>query len=257
VTIHAFTVKFLFSSRHEKAIHGRSFKEMTCDTIAPQADNKIKEDYIYNYHRGKLAFGLLLFEFNDAIKEGDGQRLYELYKLALLMYKAYGKTKYSYVVLLYLVKISGILSENDSHNLKWNRFFNKHGKLAANIPLDLRMEQLNKCVKSMWRGLGANVNETSASRLARTTEYVEMILDSIDRDCDIGEASGYRSSGKSEVAVKQIATDLLTIRAFKHQPGRNGHNSFPKFPCDLLKKLDYRDLHSWMSGLVKTWYTFF
>lgn len=230
---------------------------MTCDTIAPQADNKIKEDYIYNYHRGKLAFGLLLFEFNDAIKEGDGQRLYELYKLALLMYKAYGKTKYSYVVLVYLVKISGILSENDSHNLKWNRFFNKHGKIAANIPLDLRMEQLNKCVKSMWRGLGANVNETSASRLARTTEYVEMILDSIDRDCDIGEASGYRSSGKSEVAVKQIATDLLTIRAFKHQSGRNGHNSFPKFPCDLLKKLDYRDLHSWMSGLVKTWYTFF
>ena len=256
INMHAFTC-LKISSRHEKAAHGRSVEETTGEKIAPQVDSKMKEDYLYNYHRGKLAFGLLLFEFNDAIKERDGQRLYELYKLALLLYKANGKTKYSYVVLLYRVKISGILSENDAHNLKWNRFFNKHGKKAANIPLDLRMEQLNKCVKSMWRGLEANMNETSASRLARSTESVDMILDAVDRDCDIDEASGYRSSGKPEAAVKQIATDLLAIKAFKYQPGRNGHNSFPKFPSDLLKTLDYRDLHTWMSVLVKTWYTSF
>lgn len=155
------------------------------------------------------------------------------------------------------MKVSGILSENDAHNLNWSRFFNKHAKKAAKIPLHLRMEQLNKCVKSMWRGLGANMNETSASRLARTTESVDMILDAVDRDCDIDEASGYRPSGKPEAAVKQIATDLLTIKAFKYQPGRNGHNSFLKFPSDLLKTLDYRDLDTWMSGLVKIWYTSF
>ena len=96
-----------------------SVEEMTGEKIAPQVDSKMKEDYLYNYHRGKLAFGLLLFELKDAIKEGDRQRLY---KLALLLYKANGKTKYSYIV-LYLVKISGILSENDAHNVKWNRFF--------------------------------------------------------------------------------------------------------------------------------------
>ena len=100
-------------------------------------------------------------------------------------------------------------------------------------------------------------SQTSASRLARTTESVDMILDAVDRDCDIAEASGYRSSGKPEAAVKQIATDLLTSKAFKCQPGRNGHNSFPKFPSDLLKTLDYRDMHTWMSALVKTWNTSF
>ena len=239
--------------RHEKAVHGESVEE----AVASEPHSKMAEDFIYNYHRGKLAFGLLLFEFNDAIKEGDGQRLYELYKLALLLYKTNGKTKYSYVVLLYLVKISGILCENDAHNLKWNRFYNKHGKSASNIPLDLRMEQLNKCVKSMWRGLGANINESSAARLARTTESVEMILDGINKDCGIDESSGYRSAGKPEDAVKQIAMDLLDIKAFQHQPGRNGHNSFPKFSSNLLQKLDYRDLHSWMSGLIRTWYSCF
>lgn len=66
-------------------------------------------------------------EFNDAIKEGDGERLLDVYKVALLLYKANGKSKYAYEVLLHLVKIYGILSKHDAHNLKWNRFFNKHG----------------------------------------------------------------------------------------------------------------------------------
>ena len=53
----------------------------------------------------------MLLEFNDAVKEGDGARLFifELYKLALLLYKTYGHYKYAYAVLLYLVKCTAIL----------------------------------------------------------------------------------------------------------------------------------------------------
>ena len=115
------------------------------------------------------------------------------------------------------------------------------------------MEQLNKCVKSMWRGLGANINEKSAARIAQTTELVEMIMDGVDKECDLQEDDGYRSSEKPKGAVEQVAKDLLQIRAFRHQPGRNGHPSFRSFPSNLLQNLDYRELHSWMSGLIKTW----
>ena len=236
---------------HEKDVHG---VEGTSNATETQPTNdSSKEDCLYNYHRCKLAFGLLLFEFNDAIKEGDGQRLYELYKFALLIYKANGKTKYSYVILLYIVKIAALLSEEDAHNLKWNKFFNKHGKKAGNIPLDLRMEQLNKCVKSMWRGLGANINETSALRLAKSIELMEMILDAIDKDCDMNRSIGHRSAGNQEVAVKQITKDLLHIKAFVPQKGRSGHPSFHNFSSNLLEGLDYKDLHSWITGLITTW----
>ena len=79
-----------------------------------------------------------------------------------LLSKANGKTKYSYVILLYLVKLAGLMSQKDAHNLKWNRFYNKHGIKGGNIPLDLRMEHMNKIVKTMWKALGSNINETSA-----------------------------------------------------------------------------------------------
>jgi hypothetical protein len=53
----------------------------------------------------KLSFGLILLEYSDAIKAGDGGRLHDLYKIALLLFKANGKTKYSYAILMYLLQI--------------------------------------------------------------------------------------------------------------------------------------------------------
>ena len=51
------------------------------------------------------------------------------------------------------MKIYGILLKHDAHNLKWNRFFNKHDTKGGNIHLDLCIEQLNKIVTTMWRYL--------------------------------------------------------------------------------------------------------
>ena len=84
-----------------------------------QPDNEeitSNEDFLFNYHRSKLLFGLTLFEFDDAIKEGDGERLHDIYKFALLIFKANGKTKYSYAIILYLVKLAELMSQKDAHN---------------------------------------------------------------------------------------------------------------------------------------------
>ncbi|XP_028408226.1 uncharacterized protein LOC114530810 [Dendronephthya gigantea] len=198
-------------NRHEIGKHSQVFDPDSTHSI--EINESQEEDNLYNYHCAKLTFGLLLMEFNDGIKEGDGERLIDVYKVALLLFKEHGKTKYAYEVLLLLVKINGILSKYDAHNLKWNRFFNKHGIKGGNIPLDLRMEQLNKIVKTLWRSLGANLNEASAARLANTVDEMEAILDEIDQDCDLASNIGYRSKGKPEVAVAQVTKDLVKINA--------------------------------------------
>ena len=53
--------------------------------------------------------------------------------------------------------------------------------------------------------------------------------------------------------MEQITKDLMQISAFKVELGREGHPAFPDFPSSLLHALDYRELHSWMHGLLKTW----
>ncbi|CAB3997520.1 hypothetical protein AC249_AIPGENE16794 [Paramuricea clavata] len=241
-------------NRHESSKHPESQLSQQQGSQQSDTENQTPdEDYLFNYHNSKLSFGLILMEFNDAIKEGDGERLHDLYKFALVLFKAHGKVKYSYAILMYLVQIESFLSEADAHNLKWNRFYNNHGRVGGNIPLDLRMEQLNKIVKTMWRSLGANLNEKSATRLANTIEPMEQILNTIDRECEITDSAGFRSKGKPETAIEIISKDLLKINAFKYEAGRKGHPSYPNISSNLLKGLDYRDLHTWIKGHIKTW----
>lgn len=192
------------------------------------------------------------------LKKGTVRECMTFTRLPCFCTKAYGKTKYAYVILLYLTKTEAlILSESDAHNLKWNRTFNKHGMPGMNIPLDLRTERYNCAVKSMWRSLGSNINEDSATRVTNTVEPREAILDTIRHDCGLPEIQGYRSAGNSEVPVLQVIRDLVQINAFKYEAGREEHPSFPKFPSSLLRNLVYHDLHTWMNDLLKTWETIY
>ena len=234
-------ITFLY--RHEREVH---------DYCIHNAEKTQTEAYLYNYHRGKLAFGLILFEFNDAVKDGDGNRILDIYKMALLFYKAGGHSKYAYVVLLYITKVVPILSESDAQSLKWSRGFNKHGGKGKNIPLDQKMEHLNKTVKTEWRGLGANLTESNAQRLASGLELLDILLMPIDEDVKLSVKVKQETQGKPEVAVKQIISDLVNKEAFAFCGGRIGHPFFPKFSSNRLHNLDYRDLHKWISDLITT-----
>ena len=51
----------------------------------------------------------------------------------------------------------------------------------------------------------------------------------------------------------QIISDLINKEAFIFKAGREGHPSFPKFHSSLLYNIGYRDLHKWLSDLLKKW----
>jgi len=236
-----------YHCRHEDQKHGQKL----ADEEIPQEE--AKADYKFNYHSAKLAFGLVLLEFNDALKEGDGDRLFELYKLALLIYKTHGHYKYAYGVLLYLVKCIAILPPSQALRLKWNRTYNVSGLPGRNIPLDLQKEHDNKDVKCMWRNLGANLDEHNAERTAGTLQSTQLVYQSVDRDCMVNEHHFARKIPNEEEAVNQITTDLLSNDVFKRTPGREGYASFPKFERNLLHNLDYRDLHKWLKEHIDLW----
>ena len=82
-----FTLIFWLNYKHEKKKHPNLELVITEETV--QNENKGSEEkkyQIFNYHKAKLSYGLLLFDFGDAIREGDGGILLNLYKLALLIY---------------------------------------------------------------------------------------------------------------------------------------------------------------------------
>lgn len=239
----------LLYHRHEREIH----PEFIAPELPTQTDKDLSDDSMFNYHQCKMAFGLLIRGFEDAVKEGDGQRLFETYKLLLLIYKSHKHPKYAYVTLHYLIKVCAILPEFEAERLKWNRVVNLHGGKACNIPLDLRKEHQNKLLKILWKGLGPNLDEQSAARIAGTLDAVELILHNIDADCKLTHKSSYRSVAKREEAVMQVIKDLQSIDAFKFVKGRQGHPSFSKFSANFFESIDYRELHKWIKDTLQTW----
>jgi len=215
------------------------------------------KDYKFNYHSAKLTFGLILMEFKDSIKEGDGDRLFNLYRLLLLIYKNTGHYKYAYAVLLYIIKCISVLPPSEALRLKWNRFYNHRGVRGTNISLDLKKEQQNRVLKTLWRALGANLDESNAQRTAGCLESLELIYESIDKDCMKEDKAGYRSSLQEAEAVQIITMDLVDNEVFNKTPGRSGYKSFPKFEQSLLHGLDYRDLHKWLKEHLDLWATIY
>ena len=225
---------------------------------APQDDERSKtelpQDNVYNYHKAKLCYGFVLADFNDAIREGDGERVISLYRILLLIYKSHCCIKYAYTTLMLLVKITALLKMSQVFRLKWNRACNAIGKRGRNIPLDLQFEHDNNFVKAFLKALGANLNEANAQRVAACLNYMILIMGTVDKDCkSLGRAGTVRGGKDPAETVKQIVADLMKGTVFTEYPQRNGYKGFEKFSSNLYDKLDYRQLFIWTKDHLKTW----
>lgn len=219
----------------------------TCEDEAPK-----EEDWKRNYHTARLTFGLLIMLFSDAVKEGDPRRLLQSMKIALLFLHTYGRVKYAYAVLLFLAKFHAILPSGMAFELIHNRFCNVSGKAGGNIPLDLRMEHLNKLLKTALKQLGSNISEDAAQRIAKALPGLERLISNVDSDCNVTGKRGYHNAKHLKETVLQITQDLLSEEAFDCKSGRK-YQCFKKFKSDLLHKLDHREFFSWGRRLFKVW----
>ena len=95
-----------------------------------------------------------------------------------------------------------------------NRCFNSSGKAGGNIPLDLRMEHLNKLLKIALKQFASNVTEAAAQQIAKSLSTIEDILLMVDVDCNLKHRSGYHNSKHLEEIVLTITNDLHEKKAY-------------------------------------------
>ena len=70
---------------------------------------------------------LLVEEFNDAVHEGDGERMLTVWKLLLLHFRTTGHT--NYMQQRVITEASALLTDRGAHRLKWCRFINTKGNV--------------------------------------------------------------------------------------------------------------------------------
>lgn len=232
---------------HETTIHAFSIESSETDTTQPESK---PTDARYNYACARLNFGMLIFNFDDAIKEGDGERVLRCWKFMLLIFRAYKHTKYAFAALQLFFYTACLLSERLSHFLVWNRTVNNHGGKGRNISLDLRLEHLNNLLKEMLRNLGVNVTEKSAQRCSEAISMLEEMLHKIDVELGVKEPSGHHIKAKDdkdfEALIKEIH-ERGNLFSFDPSSSERNYQKFPDFQRNILSGLDFKQLNKWLN----------
>ena len=86
----------------------------SASSSTPEA-NQEPVDHVNAYARELLKFGLLLMEFNDAIREGDGDRTIRCWRYFLLIFKASACTNYSVEAFTLLTQYAFFIVTNISN----------------------------------------------------------------------------------------------------------------------------------------------
>ena len=202
-------------------------------------------DEVYEYARETLSLLLLRGEFQDAIREGDGERVLRVWKFLLIIFKASNKVNYSIEALNFLAQYYILLPPRLRQQLIWSRFINTHGKQGKNIPCDLHLEHLNRSLKTTICNLGPNVVPKAIQRASRCIGDVISACHNYDRLCGIHPASTSHSSAKIEKDIKVVVNELVnTSKVFQHT-AKQSHSSC-KVKGSLLRTVDKQKLSRWM-----------
>ena len=194
-------------------------------TVYPQIDTCINicctNDRVYNYARVLCRNCALILEFRDAVREGDGERVYRCWCVMLPHFLASKRTKYSLQALRLQFEVKALLSPHLAHQVLWYRFVNTRGGLGRNIQCDLYNEHVNKLIKGTIATMGANVTEKSLQRAARSVSTMHAVCKQFDHVSDVPVSTSAHSTREDKKDVEKVVRVVLTHKLLEQIPGRS------------------------------------
>ncbi len=214
-----------------------------------------KEDCVYNYACSMLSLGLVFQEFEDAIREGDGDREERIWKLLLLIFKAKvrrkgSRTKYAFEAFRYIALLKSLLTPRMAHKLKWGRFVNTSGGHGKNIACDMRVEHEVRKTKEPLSGIGGKMDEKNSQKVVKAQQKLDAVVLNFDQECGVNPQCKTHTKLSSENDVENMLYDLQKINVFQFRAGRQ-HKAFPDHAKSILEDLDMGKVLMWVQRLVK------
>ena len=203
-------------------------------------------DSVHSYICQTLTMCMIAYDFTDARKLGDGERIMRLVKFMLLYFKALGKPKYLYKCLRLLAQVKCFLTPREATNIIWNRFSNTKGSQDRNVELDRECEHSNLNFKIFARGLHGQVNQDTVDRISRSCQPIARALHSVDKESGIivyGSGSRYVDHVED---VTKLVDQLKGEHLFGIQEGRY-HKCFPGFTNGFKVDHNYLYMYVWMT----------
>ena len=160
--------------------------ELLCSLLGNTKSNT-SEDLVYSYVREVITLGMIWFNFYDAIKEGDGERVLTIWKYLMVIFQQTNHRNYEAALLL--IGYNFTSSEKVAAQLLTSRFVNTKGDEGCNMPCDLHLEHLNRRLKGTISRMESNVQPSSIKRAAKAIGVVDEIRRSFSDELSVQAAS--------------------------------------------------------------------
>jgi len=201
-------------------------------TINPNAKVS-RSDKVHLYAREVLTLGIIWHSFNDAVHEGDGNRILTLWKLLLIIFKVKGQRNYCKEAIVLLSHYHCLLSQRKAAQLKWSRFVNTIGRQGKNVSCDLHLEHLNRTLKGLITDIGSNVSgkntqsiypNKAINRAACSIGVLHDICKEFEQSNSLKQDSDKHSRLSFVKDTNQIVDVPDTERVFEIQDKRKHHS---------------------------------
>lgn len=234
-------------STHDFSVINGGVENNPCEDVPAANFQEQENDDMYNYQLSFLEYAMIIINFFDAIKEGDGKRVIRCWKFQLPYLKNdSGSPKYALEALNVFLQIHGLLSAQESHSLIWNRFHCSKSGRGHNIPLDLSLEFVNCLLKEVVRKLGPNATNTHAvDRYCKAVDITKPVLENFDRQCSITSRSGKHSHTSVTDDLQKILQELVEQQAFTFTPGRRYYH-YSNCKSSILQDFNIQDMFNWI-----------
>ncbi|KAL5515765.1 hypothetical protein EMCRGX_G000981 [Ephydatia muelleri] len=180
-------------------------------------------DRVVEYAMETLSLGLLLLEFKDSIREGDGYRVLRCWKYFLLIFRATQHKNYCIEALNLLMQYYYILPQ--------------------------RYAEQMLLLKGTVTHLGANKTPQAIVRAGKALGVLKNIITVFDKLTGGWATSNHTTRSEAEDLMK-VVTELSQNRVFSPQSGRK-HRTFPSIECNkLIASINKKKLHLWMTKKV-------
>ena len=236
-------------------------KEILKRFVSFDPNEKIsRADKVYLYASQLMTFLLLWHAFNDAVREGDGDRVISYWKFLLVIFRVKGHRNYCKEAIILLSQYNFLLSPRKAAQLKWCRFINTKGRIGRNISCDLHLEHLNRRLKGLITGIGSNASKSASdsiypnnavNRAARSIGVLHDICCTFEEQNAVTPESDKHIPPSFTKDVKSILEVLQEQKVFEQQTHRK-HASFSNFNT-ILQQCPSSHLKPWIKDKIKTY----
>lgn len=120
-------------------------------------------------------------------------------------------------------------------SITWSWVVNTRGGAGKNVPIDLHNEHLNRKLKDVVSGVGANVTEGLIVEASKSLNAVDTICEHFDSTTGVRPDSVHHTKKSSQQDLKTIVKQLSESQVFSYTPGSK-HKAFPNIKLRISKQ---------------------